>query len=1355
LNITSPVRCVVVLSLLVLSKAHAAPPDAPPTDAAAGSAHWSGLKPVIVHANGFAETPELLKLGPGQPLVATDPDKRPVPIRFYHRSLKAPGKPSQRDPVVQSSMPALDIPSPGGSFEGINNVDGYVPPDTVGAIGPSNFVQCVNVRVQVFDRFTGAPLTAANPISSLFAGLGGGSKCATTDDGDPIVVYDQLADRWLIAQFANASSTTGPFYMSIAVSKTSDPTGPYYAYCFQTPGTKFPDYPKFGVWPDGYYMSDNQFNAAGTAYQGAGVFAFDRAKMLVGDPTASFIYYDLNSVDSNIFGLLPSSVDGPPPPIGTPNYFTYIQGISLGDPRDALRIFQFHADFAHTNLSSFTERAESPVSVAAFTAFSPSTPAITQPGTSQKLDSLADRLMFRLQYRNFNSLETLVVNHTVNGGSGQAAVRYYQLRRSLPGGAFGIYDQATFAPDSTHRWMGSASMNYRGDLAVGYSVSSSSVYPSIRYAARLSTDLTNQLTQGEATLVTGSGSQAFAGSSGGGERWGDYSAMTVDPTDDCTFWYTDEYYTTTSTSSWPWRTRFGSFTLPGCTPAPQGTIRGTVTNAGLPVPNAVVRTANGYVRVTDAAGNYSMTVSPSSFDMSVIATGLGTQSVTSVIVADGGTTIQNFSFGGPVPVISAAGATLLSESCNATNGVIDPNETVTVNLALKNIGTASTSNLVATLLATGGVSSPSGPQTYGSIGTNAVVALPFTFTATGACGGALSATLSLQDGTNNYGSAIYGFTLGQLVSDLAQNFDGVSVPALPVGWSTAATGGQSNWVTSSALSDTAPNAAYTPDLASIGVNELDSPTVSISSTQAVLSFRHNYSFAAGADGGVLEIKIGAGSFTDIVTAGGIFTTGGYNATLTNAFANPLAGRAAWSGNSGGFSNAVVQLPASAAGQSIQLRWRAAAGSNTPPVSSSGTLAFWGFDGSNPAPTLVAASISGSTVTTLNASATITYPSGNPAPAISGSGFSTAGTFTISTSCFAFSITASNGTSVTLNSLSFDDQRSNQGPTNFVVQISQASDFSTAIYTSTAQTSHTSITSGANTFPLFNSNLTGTVYFRLFGYKAGSSGGTWRIDNINLQGTATSGGTPGSGWYLDTIALSDPVCCAGITNSPPVINAAHVSPSSPTTTNDLLAVVTSATDPDNNPISFAYQWQESSTNLIGQTASNLPASVTFAGGSYRVVITPNDGIISGAPFTTTAVLVPIDADGNGINDDWEVAYFGHIGVNPNADPDGDGLSNLQEFEAGTDPTNAASTLAITSIASSGSDLVISWQAAHGKSYVVQTNAPLAGEYTNSFADLSPVISIPDTNIPGTMITNYLDGGGTTNVPARYYRVRLLP
>ncbi len=279
----------------------------------------------------------------------------------------------------------------------------------------------------------------------------------------------------------------------------------------------------------------------------------------------------------------------------------------------------------------------------------------------------------------------------------------------------------------------------------------------------------------------------------------------------------------------------------------------------------------------------------------------------------------------PNPVIASAGSSLTSESCSPANGTPDPTETVTVSLSLRNVGTADTSNLVATLQASGGVTSPSSPQNYGPlIAGGATVARSFTFTASGACGGTVTATLQLQDGYTDLGTVAFTYVLGILNTIFTQNFDAVTAPNLPGGWTaTVASGTPPPWVTTTAQRDTLPNSVFASEPITVSDNRLDSPPIAIMSGGGQLTFRHNFNLESGFDGGVLEIAIGAGAFTDILTAGGSFVTGGYTATISTAWSSPIGGRQAWSGSSSGFITTTVNLPAAAAGQTIKLRWRAA------------------------------------------------------------------------------------------------------------------------------------------------------------------------------------------------------------------------------------------------------------------------------------------------------------------------------------------------------------------------------------------------------------------------------------------------
>ncbi|HEY9402983.1 MAG TPA: proprotein convertase P-domain-containing protein [Pyrinomonadaceae bacterium] len=746
--------------------------------------------PVSRQAVGFAVTPPLDEIEekrvPGRSMrrgKAEANEERPEKVI----SPPASGRVDIFDPGFGLNTPAQDfniapkIPATIANFEGLSNLQNaadpviaglVLPPDTVGDVGPTQYVQATNLLFRVFDK-TGTALTPARPISFLFTALGG--RCANTDDGDPIVLYDSFADRWIITQFA--VSGAAPLAQCFAISQTGDATGAYYTYEFVMPNAKFNDYPKFGVWPDGYYLSNNQFNLEGTAYLGVGVFALDRAKILAGDPAASYVYFDLESAIPNARAMLPSDADGlTPPPAGAPNVFTYYNADEFtGDSGDALRLFDFHADFAVPANSTFTERADSPLAVAAF---NPTDPAglddIEQPPPStatSALDAIQDRLMNRLQYRNFGSYEAMTVNHTVNVGTGatlathQAGIRYYELRRALPSGAWTVRDQGTFAPDTDNRWLGSSALDNQGNLAVGYSVSSLTTFPGLRYAGRLAGDPLGQLAQGEATLINGAGAQTNTGS-----RWGDYSSLNVDPTDDCTFFYTSEYYATTDATpndtpyGVPWQTRVGSFRFAECTAPAQGTLQVNITNCetGLPVEGATISIGGNLYGTTLSGGSFTTKLPPGTYSLSAARPTFASGTTGGVAVTNGNTTVVNLCITAK-PLILSDGSAITAETCGVTTGAIDPAETVTVNLTLRNTGSADTSNLVATLLSTGGVTSPGDAQNYGAVvAGGASVTRSFTFTADAAlsCGGVLVATLQLQDGTANLGTISYNFTTG-------------------------------------------------------------------------------------------------------------------------------------------------------------------------------------------------------------------------------------------------------------------------------------------------------------------------------------------------------------------------------------------------------------------------------------------------------------------------------------------------------------------------------------------------------------------------------------------------------------------
>ena len=454
------------------------------------------------------------------------------------------------DGAIQSSATTALGTVAGLSFDGVGvGLGAYTPccapPDTNASVGTTQVVQWVNLDFAVFDKATGALIQGPTPGNSFWSGFTAGN-CDKNNDGDPIIKFDAQAKRWFATQF----SVTGgpPYYQCIALSSGADivtSTWTRYAFSF---GSQFPDYPKLGVWPDAYYMSFNRF-LNGVNFSGAAACAFDRTKMLAGDPNATGQCFNLGT---GVASLLPSDLDGATgalgstalPPSGAPNVFA-----NFGT--NSLNLSKFHVDFTTPANSTFTT---SSLAVPAFSTACGGGACIVQPGTNNQLDSLADRLMYRLAYRNFGGHESLVVTHSVKG-SGTAAPRWYELQS--PGNqTFTVVQASSYAPDATYRWMGSAAMDKLGDLAIGYSASSTAVSPAIRYTGRLAGDPANQL-RIEATIQAGGGSQT-----GTLHRWGDYSSMALDPSDDCTFWYTTEYLK--ASGSFNWSTHLFSFKFPGC-----------------------------------------------------------------------------------------------------------------------------------------------------------------------------------------------------------------------------------------------------------------------------------------------------------------------------------------------------------------------------------------------------------------------------------------------------------------------------------------------------------------------------------------------------------------------------------------------------------------------------------------------------------------------------------------------------------------------------------------------------------------------------------------------------------------------
>src|SRR6266481_228689 len=440
------------------------------------------------------------------------------------------------------------------NFPGIATPPGFMgtpwATDASGAVGPDHFVQTVNFSAAIYDK-SGNLLMGPFPTAQFWNGFSGPCGGGWTD---VIVLYDRVAQRWFVSRFARQNNDPPlNWYQCFAVSQTPDPTGPYYRYAFLIDAEEFNDYPKFGIWPDAYYMTADRDKI----FPGKGNFvaAFERSKMLIGQPAGSVIF-KLDNNDHRA-GMLPADWDGhQAPPAGAPNYLVKTLDPNLGWPDYGIQIWNLQVDWPN---SIFTLSLETTLTPDPFNSAlcGLSQDCIPQPNTSQGLDPLAGgRPSFRLAYRNFGDHETLTFAQTVDAGDfpNHAGIRWYELRKS--GGVWSIFQQSTFAPDADHRWIGSLAMDEGGNMAMGYNVSSGTVYPSLRVGGRLASDQLGAMSE-EFTLQAGSGSQI------GFVFWGDYSQTTLDPADDCTFWHVGSFQPVTSDQQ-SWATQIGAFRFCDC-----------------------------------------------------------------------------------------------------------------------------------------------------------------------------------------------------------------------------------------------------------------------------------------------------------------------------------------------------------------------------------------------------------------------------------------------------------------------------------------------------------------------------------------------------------------------------------------------------------------------------------------------------------------------------------------------------------------------------------------------------------------------------------------------------------------------
>ncbi|HSN73788.1 MAG TPA: hypothetical protein VL334_01710, partial [Anaerolineae bacterium] len=502
-----------------------------------GTDHWVGeaVTPVLTQAARDLPASEVL------PTLDREINPR---MNFGPQPEKDFDPPNGPDPLL-----ALQEAAPAAQPDGFDtpifnfNGQGYTfvnPPDTVGDIGKDHYIQMINAtRVAIYDKTTAALVIPTFDLSAL-----GG--CAT-GNGDPIVLYDQLADRWFLSEFGPGNS------LCTYISQTPDPTGAYYSYQFNTPS--FPDYPKYGVWPDAYYATTNESSPA--------IYALNRVAMLAGTPATSQRFTAPGLAGFPFEALTPADLDGmTPPPAGAPGYImrhvdTEVHSVPGYPANDILEIWAFTVNWTTPGNSTFTKIAD--ILTAEFDStlcglssfYCMGMPGVAQ-GASNSLDPLREVIMNRLGYRNFGAHQALVGNFVTDIGNNIGGVRWFELRK-VGAGAWNLYQEGTYAPTTLdNRWMGGIAQDGSGNIALGYNVSSQTIYPSLRYAGRLASDPLGTLPQGEYTLVNGSANN-------GSNRYGDYAAMGIDPIDDCTFWFTGMYNVSSQ-----WSTRIGAFKFDAC-----------------------------------------------------------------------------------------------------------------------------------------------------------------------------------------------------------------------------------------------------------------------------------------------------------------------------------------------------------------------------------------------------------------------------------------------------------------------------------------------------------------------------------------------------------------------------------------------------------------------------------------------------------------------------------------------------------------------------------------------------------------------------------------------------------------------
>ncbi|MBK8987107.1 MAG: hypothetical protein IPM39_13690 [Chloroflexi bacterium] len=869
------------------------------------------------------DTPTVIVSDPVIPTL-TGPvrDLPPLTLEYYlerevnPRLTLNPGNPNFDPPSGPDPLLGLQEAAPEASAEGFDtpifNFNGRIftganPPDTVGDVGKDHYIQMVNgsgTPVSIYNKTTGA-LIQSFALTSL-------PGCAT-GSGDPIVLYDQLADRWFLSEFGSGNS------LCIYISTTPDPTGTYYSYQFTTPS--FPDYPKYGVWSDAYYATANESSPS--------IYALNRAAMLTGAPATSQRFTAPGLAGFSFEALTPADLDGmTPPPAGTPNYImrhvdTEAHSVPGYPTNDILEVWAFSVNWTTPASSTFTKiadilTAEFDSTLCGLTSFyCMGMPGVAQ-GATSSLDPLREVIMNRLAYRNFGDHQTLVGNFVTDIGSNIGGIRWFELRK-VGAGAWALHQEGTYAPTtSDNRWMGGIAMDGSGNIALGYNVSSQTIYPSIRYTGRLVTDPLGTMPQGEYTLVNGSANN-------GSNRYGDYSAMSVDPIDDCTFWFTGQWNDASQ-----WKTRIGAFKFDACgtedftlsaTPASQDVCAATDAVYNVTVgqvqsyTDPVTLSASGNPAGTTATFSLNGQPAPYTSTLTIGNTGAavaGSYAIDVVGVAPTSThttTVQlNLFTNAPAaPSLTAPGngtinvpaaPTFTWSDAGATSYLLEVATDVNFNNIVYTANVNGTSHTAGATLNTSSTYfwRVQGSNTCGS-GSYSAVFYFTTVAAPGDCGPGSVANV-LYD---------YGFESGAS------------------GWTSEGTG--NTWAIAASNPHSGASHYHGNAPAAVSDQRLISPPVVLPAGEdpVVLKFWHAPNLEANGatacyDGGILEVTTNGGTTWTQVPDSSLLA-GGYTGTISSGFSNPLGGLSGWCGtNPQPYYQTIADVSAYA-GQTAQFRMR--------------------------------------------------------------------------------------------------------------------------------------------------------------------------------------------------------------------------------------------------------------------------------------------------------------------------------------------------------------------------------------------------------------------------------------------------